>query len=201
MASLGRLVAVILFWGIIGITWAILNDQIVDKIPSMFPEPVTQDADNWAIMLFIWKISIIGLAIGSGTSILGQKSVSSVIGAGALLFAGMFTLIFIWASFWQVTNVTIPNSFASGFGTTTNEKSNLGIYDASFQIGMIGLLIISLIMSGSATLGRQRHNYRTIPKAQGKVRLVRREPEPKRGVSVYEAYQKGVIRRALKTRR
>lgn len=153
MASAAKIIGVLIFWGIIGIIWAVLNENVIQQIPTMFPEAVTQDAGAWEINLWIWQLSIILVAIGSAISILGDSSMPRVIAGETLIFTGLFMLIFIWGAFWQVTNVTLPSAFAAGFGTTSNEKSNLGVYDAAFQVGMLGLALVSLLVGGSVQIG------------------------------------------------
>lgn len=190
MVSASKLIAVLSFWALIGITWAILNEQIIAKIPTMFPEPIAQDNENWVIMNFIWTVSIIGLALGSGISILGEKGLKGVIVSGLLIFAGMFTLIFLWASFWNVTNVTIPRAFSLGFGQVSNEKANLGIYDAAFEVMMIGLMIMSLMLGGAVSIGTGRRSsyqgkYRTIQQRKGAIRQ-RPQQETKEKTLYYE---------------
>jgi len=177
MASASKLIAVLIFWGILGISWALLNEQLITKIPTMFPEPITQDLETWTILQFIWKISIIGLAYGSAVSILGDKGVKGIIASGVMIFAGMFMLIFLWAAFWNVCNVTIPHAFAQGWNTATNEKQNLGVYDASFEICMIGLALISLLLGGTTRIGRTREHYRTIRPNTPGIKLEKRKRE------------------------
>jgi hypothetical protein len=204
MTSAVRLVGVLLFWVLIGITWAVLNEQVIAQIPIMFPEPIAQDGDNWGIMLFIWNVSIIGLALGSGMSILGRGGLRGPITSGALIFCGQFTLIFLWASFWNVTNVVIPGSFSTALGTASNVKANLGIYDASFEFMMLGLALMSLMLGGQVTLGGHgKHRSRIRPTKQiNKTKIIRQntiawrtKPRYGRRKLIYEGYEKAPNKR------
>jgi len=168
MASASHLIAVLLFWACIGISWAMLNENLVEKLPTMFSTAITQDPSTWEIMLFLWRVGIIALAIGSAIALLGQKSISGVITAGALIFSSMFMLIFLWAAFWEVTNVTIPTSFAQGFNTSTKAKENLQIYDAAFQVLMFGLVLCAFMLGGMARISRGRKMPRTYKPSFGK---------------------------------
>lgn len=156
MSSAVRLFAVVVFWCIIGLSWAILNEYIVNKIPLMYPQAISENGDSWSILLFMWNMSAVTLFIGSALSILGQRDVRSVILAGCVVFGGMFTLIFLWAGMWEVVNVIVPDSLALATKTTSQAKANIGVYNTSFQMVAVGLLLTALLISGGITIGSGR---------------------------------------------
>ena len=157
MASGIKLVGVFLFWIVLGLSWAILNENLIDLLDTMFPEMYAGATNTYDIMIWAWKISLVGLCLGSAISILGQRGFRNAIVNSMVIFSGIVLGIFLWASFWNITNVIIPNAFAAGFGSTTNANQYKEVYNAVFLIFVLGLTLLSFFTGGTAILGRRRY--------------------------------------------
>lgn len=154
MASAGNLIAVLLFWVIIGITWAMLTENVIDLLPSMFPLSVAEQPETWSLLLFVWRISIVLLGFGTAISILGNRGTPGVIASATIILIGMFLIIFSWAAFYEIINITIPSTFSAAFGTATNARQYAAVYNTSLVLFMLGLALLSFLLSGN--IGRAR---------------------------------------------
>ena len=163
-----KIIGILIFWAVIGIIWATLNDNIMAQIPTMFPQPVTEDAETYSLMQFFWTLSPVIVAIGTASSVLGGRGLSGVIGGAVILFTSIFMLTFIWAAFWTPVNITIPDAFAAGFGATTNQKENLAVYDTSFLLAVVLFSLIILLVGGDAQIGRGKKIRAGTVKVTGK---------------------------------
>ena len=152
--SAAKIIGILIFWAVIGIIWATLNDNIMLQIPTMFPQPVADDAETWSLIQFFWALTPVIVAIGTASSVLGGRGLSPVIGGAVILFTSVFMLSFIWAAFWAPVNITIPDAFAAGFGVTSNQKENLQVYDTAFLLAIVLFSLITLLVGGQAQLGR-----------------------------------------------
>jgi hypothetical protein len=157
MASGIKIVGVFLFWVVLGLSWAILNENLIDQLDTMFPEAYAGDLNTFSIMLWAWRISLVGLCIGSGVSILGQRGFRGAIVNSMVIFSGVVLGVFLWASFWNITNNIIPNAFATAFSSTSNANQYKGIYNAVFLVFVLGLTLLSFFTGGTAILGRRRY--------------------------------------------
>jgi hypothetical protein len=184
MASGIKIVGVFLFWVVLGLSWAILNENLIDQLDTMFPEAYAGDLNTFSIMLWAWRISLVGLCIGSGVSILGQRGFRGAIVNSMVIFSGVVLGVFLWASFWNITNNIIPNAFATAFSSTSNANQYKGIYNAVFLVFVLGLTLLSFFTGGTAILGRRRYRKDRVISKGGYL------PSGAEAKSLYKKYRK-----------
>lgn len=138
-------ITVLLSWFVLGLLWAALYDTVNNVIPTSFPTGITESSNTWAVLNWIWNLSIVFIASCIAVASMGPKSrnqygtsMSGPVITGFIVFVSWTTIILLWAIFYQPIFHTIPDAFAS-FSTTKPPDYLLTFYDSGCVLMTIGL--------------------------------------------------------------
>ena len=147
MASKAKsFIALIMFWGVLGLVWAALNDTVTVTVPNSFTYAITDGATTWELLKYIWLIGMPLIAVGTGLAALSQRnqySLGAALKANVLVLVIWFMTIIVWAAMYQMVNSQLPNAF-TGFYDFSSMSWLKDAYNTGTVLFMVGMAVIGV---------------------------------------------------------